>query len=228
MTYILIVEDEPSVVRFLSRGLQEEGYTVDVCMDGFDAIGQAVQQHYDALIIDWMLPGLDGLALARQLRQRNILTPILMLTAKDETNSIVLALDAGVDDYMSKPFSFEELLARLRALLRRSQSAILPHSVKLGHVTFDVKKRSLVHPDMTQELSNREFALLELLVQHRGEILSRSRILDRVWGLNHDPSTNVVDVYIRYLRAKLDSPHSTVANSMIETVRKRGYRLIES
>lgn len=194
-------------------------------MDGFDALDQAIQQQYDLLIVDWMLPGLDGVALVRQLRQHGIEAPVLMLTARGETHNTVLALDAGADDYMVKPFHFEELLARLRALLRRQGQTHDVATVQLGDVVLDRKARKLVHEDMFHELSNREFALLELLIQHRGEILSRARILDRVWGLQHDTSTNLVDVYVRYLRNKLDGAGCQLEHSKIETVRGRGYRL---
>ncbi len=221
---ILVVEDDPSVARFLVRGLSEEGHQVDVCTDGTDALKQATLVPYEAIVLDWSLPSLDGLSVLRQWRVQGLLTPVLVLTARSGVPTTVLALDAGADDYMSKPFSFEELLARLRALTRRST---LPQAdlskVHIGSAVLDLRTRSLSHNEQVYELSGREFALLDFLLQQRGEVLSRARILDRVWGVAHDPFTNVVDVYIRYLRKKLDSVDTQ--DSVIETVRGRGYRL---
>jgi two-component system OmpR family response regulator len=226
MSYVLVVEDDASVARFLSRGLIEEGFNVDVCADGALALEQGVRQGYDMMIVDWMLPGLDGVSLVRAWRERGVSAPILMLTARDGTDAVVCSLDAGADDYMNKPYSFEELLARLRALGRRLQPASDPadsrQQVTLGAFTFDVRQRVLLKPNVQHELSNREFSLLDLLVRYRGEVLGRARILDRVWGMSHDPTTNVVDVYIRYLRTKLEHDPD---RPIIETIRGRGYRL---
>ena len=219
---ILIVEDDASVSRFLVRGLREEGYTVDLCEDGSSAEEQALRQPYDAIILDWSLPDGDGLSLLRGWRARGMSAPTLMLTARVGVEATVLALDSGADDYLSKPFSFEELLARLRALARRVQASAQASQLALFGAQVDLKGRRVSRGGDQHELSNREFALLDALLQRRGEVVSRTKLLERVWGLSHDPSTNVVEVYIRYLRQKIDQEG---APSMIETVRGRGYRL---
>lgn len=221
---ILVVEDDPSVTRFLVKGLREEGYQVDSCIDGEQAIEQATMFEYESIILDWSLPSLDGISALRELRSRGITTPVLVLTARSNIPSTVFALDAGADDFMSKPFSFDELLARLRALSRRSTGTLgESKDVKINGLSIDLRARILRRGTEVIELSGREFALLDYLLRERGEVLSRARILDRVWGLDHDPNTNVVDVYIRYLRQKLDSAEPET--SVIETVRGRGYRL---
>ena len=221
---ILVVEDDHRVARFLTRGLQEEGFTVDRCATGDDARLQATTQPYDAILLDWGLPGVDGLELIRSWRAGGVAAPIIMLTARTGVDAAVLALEAGADDYLRKPFHFEELLARLRAALRRSQNEPPGASVRVGLATVDLRRRTVQRPGQPEHgLSGREFNLLDLLLRHRGEVLSRSRILDRAWGLDFDPTSNVVDVYVRYLRSHLDAPESTV--SAIETVRGRGYRL---
>lgn len=228
---ILIVEDDARVADFLRRGLKEEGYEVDVCQRGDQAHDQGLAQPYDLILLDWGLPGTDGLTVLRQWRQAGMVAPVLMLTARGGIDPTVLALDAGADDYIEKPFSFEELLARIRAHFRRAQTqGIASVNVTIGQATIDLRRRTILRDGTTQELSSREFELLDFLLKHRGETVSRTRILDRVWGLSHDPTTNVVDVYIRYLRAKLDPPDTDASpnspqTSVIETVRGRGYRL---
>lgn len=220
---ILVVEDDARVARFITRGLGEEGYQVDVCTRGDEAAEQGLASPYDLILLDWGLPGQDGLTVLRQWRLRGVQCPIIMLTARAGTDPLVLALDAGADDYVEKPFSFEVLLARMRAHLRRR----LEHPtslVHLGDTILDLRRRTLTRSGTMVELSSREFALLDLLLRHRGDVVSRTRILDRVWGVAHDPSSNVVEVYIRYLRVKLDGESPSVA-SLIETVRGRGYRL---
>lgn len=220
---ILVVEDDARVARFITRGLGEEGYQVDVCTRGDEAAEQGLASPYDLILLDWGLPGQDGLTVLRHWRLRGVQCPIIMLTARAGTDPLVLALDAGADDYVEKPFSFEALLARIRAHLRRR----LEHPtslVHLGDTILDLRRRTLTRSGTMVELSSREFALLDLLLRHRGDVVSRTRILDRVWGVAHDPSSNVVEVYIRYLRVKLDGESPAVA-SLIETVRGRGYRL---
>lgn len=220
---ILVVEDDARVARFITRGLGEEGYDVDVCSRGDDAVAQGLAHPYDLILLDWGLPGQDGLTVLRHWRLRGVQCPIIMLTARAGTDPLVLALDAGADDYVEKPFSFEALLARLRAHLRRRVEH--PTSlVQLGDVVLDLRRRIVIRSGATIELSSREFALLDLLLRHRGEVVTRTRILDRVWGVAHDPSSNVVEVYVRYLRVKLDG-ESPSRPSLIETVRGRGYRL---
>ncbi len=224
---VLVVEDDPSVSRFLVRGLREEGYEVDTCADGASALAQATAQPYDLIVLDWALPELDGLSLLRAWRARGLAAPVLMLTARAGVEATVLALDAGADDHLSKPFSFEELLARARALVRRARRAEQSlGAVQLHGATLDLRARVVERGGARHELSAREFALLDFFLQRRGEVLSRARILDRVWSMAHDPTTNVVDVYVRYLRQKLDpDPAPEGYTSAIETVRGRGYRL---
>ncbi len=219
---ILIVEDDARVARFLSRGLQEEGHTVDVCERGDVAMDQGLAQPYEVILLDWGLPGLDGVSLLRHWRDGGLTAPVIMLTARTGVPATVLALDSGADDYLPKPFSFEELLARIRSVTRRLRREGPAGVVRVGASTLDLRERTVTRGGETDGLSGREFALLDLLLKHRGDVLSRSRILDRVWGVSADPTTNVVDVYIGYLRAKLDAPG---AASVIETVRGRGYRL---
>lgn len=221
---ILVVEDDARVASFLTRGLTEEGHVADLCTRGDDAIVQALHQPYELALLDWRLPGQDGLAVLRAWRERGFDAPVIMLTARDDHDSAVLALDAGADDFVSKPFSFEELLARIRARARR-QHAGGALSIAIGAARFSPKDRTITRAGTKHTLSPREFALLDYLLEHRGEVVTRSRILDAVWGMHHDPTTNVVDVYIRYLRQKLDGESSETKVSAIETIRGRGYRL---
>lgn len=224
---ILVVEDDRSVSRFLVRGLREEGHTVDLCEDGVSALAQGAAQPYDAIVLDWMLPDLDGLSVLRGWRERGVDSAVIMLTARADADAVIMALDAGADDHLAKPFSFEVLLARVRAIARRT----LSHAdtsralVALGDAALDTRARTIERGGEVVELSKREFEVLDALLRHRGEVLSRTRLLDRVWGMSHDPTTNVVDVYVRYLRAKLDPPGCAPGDSIIETVRGRGYRL---
>jgi len=220
---LLVVEDDKNVARFLVRGLQEEGWDVDVCARGDDAVGQGLRHPYDLVLLDWRLPGLDGLSVLREWRARGVDTPIIMLTARGNTESTVEALDAGADDFISKPFRFEELLARIRARLRRSDNTHT--TVDVGEAQIDLKKRLVRRDNEEFALSNREFDLLDLLLRERGHVVQRMRILDSVWGVQHDVTTNIIDVYIRYLRAALDGPDTPLDQSVIQTVRGQGYRL---
>lgn len=224
---VLVVEDDPRVGQFLYRGLREEGHQVDLCETAEAAQDQGLAQPYDVILLDWMLPDADGLTVLRRWREAGMSSPVIMLTARTGVDATVLALDSGADDYIEKPFSFEELLARLRAQTRRTQgSGSSPHTVQVGEASVDLRSRSVSRGGEEFELTGREFALLDHFLKHRGELLGRGRILDRVWGLSHDPTTNVVDVYVRYLRNKLDAddlPDNDT--SVIETVRGRGYRL---
>lgn len=220
---LLVVEDDQNVARFLVRGLQEEGWDVDLCTRGDDAVNQGTRHPYDLILLDWRLPGLDGLSVLREWRARGSDTPVIMLTARGSTESTVEALDAGADDFISKPFRFEELLARIRARLRRSNNTRT--IIEIGNATVDLKRRVVTRDDQEFTLSSREFDLLDLLLRERGHVVQRMRILDSVWGVQHDVTTNVIDVYIRYLRAHLDGPDADPAQSVIQTVRGQGYRL---
>ena len=219
---ILVVEDDARVASFLSRGLSEEGYTVDVCTRGDLAVEQGLAQPYDLVLLDWGLPGLDGVSLLRRWRSAGLDVPVVMLTARSGVDAAVLALDGGADDYIEKPFHLETLLAKVRAHERRRRPGA---QVQIGACTVDTRRRTVNQGGTEVELSSREFALLDLLLRHRGDVVARGLILDRVWGMSHDPTTNVVDVYVRYLRQKLDAPSVGPDASCIETVRGKGYRL---
>lgn len=218
---LLVVEDEPKMAALLRRGLSEEGYAVDVSDGGLDAVWMASEQDYDALVLDVMLPDVDGFSVCRQLRQRERWMPILMLTAKDSVPDRVTGLDVGADDYLTKPFSFDELLARIRALLRRGPSQ-RPAVLVAGDLTLDPATRRVERAGTEVELTPKEFALLEFLLRHAGEVVSRTRIREHVWDFAYDGDSNVVDVYIGYLRAKIDRPFGRLS---IQTVRGAGYRL---
>ncbi len=220
---VLIVEDDDRVAQFLHRGLHEEGHTVDRCATGEEALKQGPSQPYNVVLLDWALPDMDGVSVLRRWREAGVTAPVIMLTARSGVDATVLALDAGADDYIEKPFSFEELLARMRAHARRSDTSGDATSVQIGESMIELRKRVVRRDGVDHELTAREFELLDLFLKNRGEVLSRSTILDRVWGMSHDPTTNVVDVYVRYLRSKLDGEDTEA--SVIETVRGRGYRL---
>jgi two-component system OmpR family response regulator len=218
---LLIVEDEPKMARVLRRGLEEEGYAVDTSADGVDGLHMASENEYDAVVLDVMLPELDGVEVCRQMRERGRWAPVLMLTARDATSDRVRGLDAGADDYLTKPFSFEELLARLRALLRRGATQ-RPSVLSVGSLTLDPATRCVRFSGSELALSTKEFTLLEFFMRHPGEVLTRTQILDHVWDYNYDGTSNVVDVYVRYLRKKIDEPFGT---RMLRTVRGAGYVL---
>ncbi len=227
---ILVVEDDERVARFLVRGLREEGFHVIHCGDGRSALETGLAQSFDIVLLDWSLPDLDGLSVLKRWRDHDRVAPVILLTARGGTENRIMGLDHGADDYMEKPFSFEELLARIRAQVRRHRLSgghqAEPTALALGDAWVDLERREVRRDGICQALPEREFQLLRFLLEHRGEVLGRSRILDRVWGMSHDPTTNVVDVYIRYLRDKLDSASQRAAGlSIIETVRGRGYRL---
>ncbi|MDJ0837487.1 MAG: response regulator transcription factor [Acidobacteriota bacterium] len=227
---ILVVEDDERVARFLVRGLKEEGFNVELCSDGHTALETGLTQTYQVILLDWSLPDMDGLTVLERWRELGVISPVIMITARTGIDNTVLGLDHGADDYIEKPFSFEELLARIRANIRRHQlsggKSGSNRTLKLGDALLDMEARTIQLCRQSFTLSNREYHLLSFLLKNRGEVVSRSRILDRVWGMSHDPTTNVVDVYIRYLRDKLDSSENRAAGrSVIETVRGRGYRL---
>jgi len=214
---ILAVEDEPAILRLLERGLTAAGHQVLTADNGEDGAILALEESVDVVLLDISLPELSGHEVLARIRRRRPDLPVLMLTARDDIDNKVRALDAGADDYLTKPFAFEELLARIRALTRRADQASAS-AVEIGDVRLDLLARRAWRGDRVIELSNREFTLLEYLLRHPGQVLSRTQILFAVWEYDADPSSNVVDVYVRYLRRKLGEP------SPIATVRGAGYR----
>jgi len=220
---VLVVEDEVKMAGLLKRGLEEEGYAVDTAGDGREALWLATENPYDAIVLDVMLPDLDGFEVCRRLRDAGRWSPVLMLTARDAVPDRVEGLDAGADDYLTKPFSFAELLARVRALVRRGTPE-RPPALGAGNLTLDPATRRVARGDATIELTAKEFALLEFLMRHPGEVLSRTRLIEHVWDFAYEGDSNVVDVYVRYLREKVDRPFGM---NSIETVRGAGYRLRE-
>lgn len=218
---ILVVEDERRVAAFIKRGLEEEHYAVDVAYDGEEALDWAAMADYDLIVLDVLLPKKDGFEVCRELRQRGNKVPILMLTARDAVEDRVKGLDSGADDYLVKPFAFQELLARIRALLRRSGEAKTP-VLQVGDLVLDTLRREARRGDKVIELSAREYALLEFLMRHPGQVLSRTQIADHVWSYDFFTTSNVVDVYIGYLRRKIDDGFEV---KLIQTVRGVGYKI---
>ena len=218
---VLVVEDEPKIAALLRRGLSEEGHPTDVAGSGEDALWMSQAHAYDAIVLDVMLPEMDGFETCRRMREAEVWTPVLMLTARTEIADRVAGLDVGADDYLAKPFSFDELLARLRALQRRGAGE-RPAVVEVGPLALDPAARELRRDGVVVPLSAKEFALLETLMRHPGEVLSRYQLLEQAWDREYDNRSNIVDVYISYLRDKIDRPFGTQA---IETVRGVGYRL---
>lgn len=221
---LLVVEDDPKLARVIARGLREVSYAVDVSGDGNDALVQAAVNSYDAIVLDIMLPGTDGLSVCRELRSRGIKTPILMLTARDAIADRIAGLDTGADDYLTKPFDFGELLARLRALLRRPE-ALQPVQIRIADLEIDALARAVMRARVPIALTSKEYALLELLARHVGHVVSRADIVAHVWDDNHDPFTNAVEVYVNRLRGKIDKEPWT---PLIHTKRGAGYILTES
>jgi two-component system, OmpR family, response regulator len=218
---LLVVEDEPKMAALIARALREEGHAVDVAGRGEDAVWMARTTAYHAIVLDVMLPGLDGFGVVRELRGSENWTPILMLTARDAVADRVGGLDAGADDYLTKPFSVEELVARLRAVVRRGPVE-RPTVVEVGDLRLDPAARRAWRGETELDLSAREFGLLELLMRSPGLTLTRLQILDGAWDMSFESRSNIVDVYMRYLREKIDRPFG---RSGIETVRGVGYRL---
>ena len=218
---ILVVEDEPKVASAIRRGLQGHGYTVDVSAEGGQALSMASEYEYDAIVLDLMIPGPDGVAVCEELRSRERWAPILMLTARGSVRDRMRGLDAGADDYLVKPFALGELLARLRALIR-GRSGARPTMLEVGDVVVDPARHSVCRDGRGIDLTAREFALLEFLMRHAGEVMSRTQILEHVWDYDSEGVSNVVDVYIRYLRRKVEEPFG---RPLIRTVRGVGYVL---
>ena len=219
---ILIVEDEKKMASFLERGLKEEHYAVDIAYDGEKGWEYAMTNDYDLLILDWMLPKMSGVELCHKFRKEGKITPVLILTAKDSVEDKIKGLDQGADDYLTKPFSFEELLARIRALLRRPSHITDKTVLQCANLKLDLIKRQLWVGEQEISLSQKEFALLEFLMRHAGEVVSRTAIAEHVWDLHFDPMSNTIDVYINFLRKKIGE---TPSKSKIETIRGTGYRL---
>ena len=220
---VLVAEDHLKMASLLRRGLVEEGYAVDVVPDGQEAVVRATATEYDVIVLDVMLPKLDGFEVCRRVRASGVWSPVLMLTARDAVEDRVNGLDAGADDYLTKPFSFAELLARLRALSRRGPVE-RPALLEVGELRLDPSTRRVWRGDEEISLSAKEFALLETFMRRPGQVLGRFELLEHVWDYAYENRSNVVDVYVRYLREKVDRPFGVVS---IETVRGVGYRLRE-
>lgn len=221
---LLIVEDETSIANFIRDGLQEEGYAVDVANNGKKGLQLAIDlvNEYDVILLDWMLPGFSGIDICRRIRQVNKLVPIIFLTAKDTVDEVVFGLEAGANDYIRKPFSFEELLARIRVLMRKNEAPSLVFSV--SDIEMDIEKHLVTKDGKTVDLTQREFSLLEYLLRNKGKVCRRTSIIQKVWDIHFDYDTSVIDVYINALRKKLNS---TGEQSFITTVRGVGYKIVD-
>ncbi|MCB9850731.1 MAG: heavy metal response regulator transcription factor [Phycisphaerales bacterium] len=217
----LVVEDENAVASFIERGLQEAAFAVDVAGDGDAGLHLATTEYYDVIVLDLLLPQRDGFSVLRALREQGIATPVICLTARDALDDRVRGLNLGADDYLVKPFSFVELLARIRAVMRRGQT-LADNPISVGDLTVDVVTRAVERSGQRIDLSAREYALLEYLARHAGEVVSRTMILERIWDMRHDPKTNVIDVHINRLRRKVDAGFDS---PLIHTVRGCGYVL---
>jgi two-component system copper resistance phosphate regulon response regulator CusR len=219
---VLLVEDEPSAAHLLAKGLREEAYAVDLAADGETALFQVGTTDYDAVILDVMLPLTDGFAVCRAIREAGCPVPILMVTARDGVDSRIEGLDSGADDYLVKPFDFGELVARLRALVRRGRRPLLPERVSVGELLIDTRGQRAWMAGRELSLTTKEYARLEYLARRAGDVVSRADIAEHVWDEHYDPVSNVVDVYIQRLRRKLDHPGH---GSVIRTRRGEGYQL---
>ncbi|MDQ3064826.1 MAG: response regulator transcription factor [bacterium] len=218
----LIVEDEPKIAQSLKKGLEAETFSVDVVEDGDSALSYGRSPEYDVIILDWMLPGsMDGQAACRALRQEGVTTPILMLTARDSTESKVEGLNSGADDYLAKPFSFDELLARLYALLRRPRN-LLGQTLTAGKLSLDSSSKSVLYDDEVIDLTAKEFALMEYLMRRAGSVVSKEELINHIWSDDDDVLPNTVEVYIGYLRNKIDRPYN---DDILQTKRGFGYMI---
>ncbi len=220
MNRILIAEDEPRIAAFIEKGLRSHGFTTSLAIDAKSTADMANSSTFDLLILDLGLPGKDGLEILEELRGQGENVPVIILTARDDIQDKVAGFEAGADDYITKPFRFEELLARVKARLRNNPSKQATEStvIKFGNIVLDLRTRKVKVDEETIELPAREFTLAETFFRHPGQVLSREQLLDRVWGYDYDPGSNIVDVYVGYLRKKL-------GGNLIETVRGMGYRL---
>ena len=218
---VLVVEDELKMASLLLRGFRANGDAADIARTGEDAIWMAAATAYDAIVLDVMLPGIDGFETLRELRKQGRWTPVLMLTARDAVEDRIAGLDVGADDYLTKPFSFAEMLARLRAIVRRGETE-RPTILQVGDLRLDPATRQVWRGTTEVELTGKEFALLEAFMRHPGEVLSRDRLLEQAWDMSYDNRSNVIAVYLSYLRDKIDRPFGATS---LETVRGAGYRL---
>jgi heavy metal response regulator len=217
---ILVVEDDKGTARFIKKGLSEEGFMTDVVSGGEEGMFMATTEIYDLIILDVMLPEVNGFEVLRAIRQKGVSTPVLFLTAKDEKEDIIHGLDLGADDYLVKPFAFAELLARIRAVLRRGQTSDQMQKLIIGDLVLDRVTRQARRNDKIIELTAKEFQLLEYMMRNAGQILTKTMILDRVWGYDFDTQSNIIEVHVNRLRAKVDKDFST---KLIHTVRGVGY-----
>ena len=218
---LLLVEDQAKVARFIRRGLEEEQYAVDVAPEGEDALAMMMTARYDLVILDLMLPDIDGFEVCRRLRREGRSMPVLMLTARHAVEDKVTGLDLGADDYLTKPFEFAEFLARVRALLRRQDSSTSAE-IQIGDLLLNTATHEVTRDGRRIDLSSKEYMVLEYLMRRAGRIVTRTMILEAVWSYDFDPGSNVVDVYVHYLRRKIDDPFST---KLLETIRGTGYRM---
>ncbi len=218
---ILVVEDEKKVANFVKKGLQEEGYVVDVVYNGRDGLNFAADQSYDLILLDIYLPGIDGLTILKKLRDAKVKTPVLLLTVRATIEDKVIGLNSGADDYLTKPFAFEELIARVRALLRRGRDADTT-VIQVADLILDPVRRIVTRRGQVIVLTMKEFSLLEYFMRSAGRVLTRTMIIDHVWNYDFDTETNVIDVYVNYLRKKIDTGHDI---KLIHTVRGVGYVL---
>ncbi len=215
---ILVVEDETGIANFIREGLKEESFAVDVSSNGKEGLQLALSNEYDLILLDWMLPGLSGIEICRQLRKENTLSPIIFLTAKDTVDETVFALEAGANDYIKKPFAFEELLVRIRVQLRTQASE--NSSLRFKGIELNANAHTVTRDSIPVSLTQKEFALLEFLLSNKGKVCSRTKIIEHVWDLHFDADTSVIDVYVNFLRKKLDED---LSDSFIHTVRGVGY-----
>lgn len=220
---ILIVEDEPSIANFISDGLQEEGFAVDIANNGKLGLQYALDnlEGYDVILLDWMLPGLSGIEVCRSIRKESKNIPILFLTAKDTVDEAIFGLETGANDYIRKPFSFEELLARIRVHMRKNETNVITFTA--NDIELNVEKHTVTKNNIPINLTQKEFALLEYLIRNKNKVCRRTRIIEKVWDIHFDYDNSVIDVYINALRKKLDSPNG---ESFITTVRGIGYKII--
>jgi len=220
--YVLLVEDERRLSQLVRRVLEEEGHTVDAAFDGEEGLAMALDGSHDVIVLDIMLPAMNGVEVCQSLRRQKLDTPVLLLTALDTVEDRVRGLDAGADDYLPKPFAFQELLARVRALGRRKVQGRESSELAVDDLTLDLRRRRVRRAGKTIDLSPKEFSLLEYLMRNEGRVVTRTQILDHLWGYDHDSESNLVDVYVAYLRRKVDRGHG---KPLIRTVRGIGYAL---